>query len=56
MKPKPYRKTKASKPSDMSKMKWNAGGGKVQGVIAGPETSIGANPTKPSVDQGNSKK
>ena len=56
MKPKAYRKTKASKPSDMSKMKWNAGGGKVQGVIIGPESSVGTVATKPSTDQGDSKK
>ena len=58
MMPKPYRKKKASK-ADPKMTSWNpkndSGGGKVQGVIDGPESSIGSNPTKPSVDQGNSK-
>ena len=59
MKPKMYRKTKASKP-DPKMTAWNpkndSGGGKVQGVILGPESSIGTNATKASADQGNSKK
>jgi hypothetical protein len=40
-KPKPYRKTKVSKGSDLAKFKVNEGGGRVQGIIIGPETSTG---------------
>ena len=56
MKPKPYRKTKELKPTDLTKFKKNAGGGKVKGIIEGPESSIGSkNPSdaNPSVEQGN---
>ena len=53
MKPKPYRKTKASKGSNMGH--WNPkkdnGGGTVKGVIKGPMSSIGTCPTNPSVEQ-----
>ena len=51
-KPKMYRKTKESKGSDLSKFKDNAGGGPVQGVIIGPETSVGTVATTPSVATG----
>jgi hypothetical protein len=51
-KPKPYRKTKESKGSDMVKFKDNTGGGPVQGVIVGPETSVGTVATHPSVATG----
>ena len=55
MKPKMYRKTKST--SRPNKLPWikNKGGGTVKGVIAGPESSIGTNPTHPSVEQGNDK-
>jgi hypothetical protein len=51
-KPKPYRKTKESKGSDIYKFKDNSGGGPVQGVIVGPETSVGTVATSPSVGTG----
>lgn len=51
-KPKPYRKKKESKPSDMAKFKDNAGGGPVEGVILGPESSIGTVATHPTPAQG----
>ncbi len=51
-KPKVYRKTKESKGSDMAKFKDNAGGGPIQGVIIGPETSVGTVATSPSVATG----
>ncbi len=41
MKPKMYRKTKASKPSNLADFKNNAGGGPIKMVEAGPETSMG---------------
>ena len=54
MKPKMYRKTKSTKGSNMGD--WNPkkdnGGGTVQGVIIGPETSVGTTADHPSVDQG----
>ena len=52
MKPKPYRKTKKSKGSDMADFKNNAAGGEVKGIIVGPPTSIGTVATKPNVEQG----
>ena len=55
MKPKPYRKTKEVKGSDIAKFKVNEAGGKVEGVIIGPESSIGTVATHPQVDQGNDK-
>ena len=55
MKPKPYRKTKASRGSDIAKFKATEAGGSVAGVIIGPETSVGTVATHPSVDQGNEK-
>jgi len=55
MKPKMYRKTKESKGSDMAKFKPNEGGGRVEGVIIGPESSVGTVTTRPEVDQGNDK-
>ncbi len=51
-KPKPYRKTKESKGSDMAKFKDTEAGGPVQGVIVGPETSVGTVATSPSVATG----
>lgn len=57
MKPKPYRKTKKSKGSNISA--WNpekdTGGGEVKGVIKGPMSSIGTCATNPETDQGMSK-
>ena len=54
MKPKPYRKKKKSKGSDIAD--WNpkndTGGGKVEGVIIGPESSVGTTDDHPSADQG----
>jgi hypothetical protein len=54
MKPKMYRKKKKSKGSDIAD--WNPngdnGGGKVKGVIIGPESSVGTTDDHPSVDQG----
>jgi hypothetical protein len=55
MKPKMYRKTKESKGSDMAKFKANEAGGPVEGVIIGPESSMGTVATYPQVDQGNDK-
>ncbi len=51
-KPKVYRKTKPTKGSDMCKFKDNAAGGPVQGVIIGPETSVGTVATHPTVATG----
>lgn len=55
MKPKMYRKTKESKGSDMSKFKATEAGGRVEGIIIGPESSVGTVATRPEVDQGNDK-
>ena len=55
MKPKMYRKTKASNGSDLSKFKPTEAGGPVEGVIIGPESSVGTVATSPSADQGNEK-
>ena len=55
MKPKVYRKTKVSKGSDIAKFKANEAGGPVEGVIIGPESSVGTVATTPQVDQGNEK-
>ena len=56
MKPKPYRKMKESKGSDMATFKPNEAGGPVEGIIEGPESSIGSSgPSHPSVDQGKEK-
>jgi hypothetical protein len=41
--------------SDMSKFKATEAGGPVEGVIIGPESSVGTVATSPSVDQGNEK-
>ena len=53
-KPKPYRKTKKSKGSNISD--WNPkndnGGGKVKGTIIGPMSSVGTTDEHPSPDQG----
>ena len=43
MKPKVYRKTKPSNGSKMADYKINEGGGTVEGIIKGPESSIGSN-------------
>lgn len=57
MKPKMYRKTKATKGSDISE--WNpkndTGGGRVKGVIIGPESSVGTIATRPAANQGMNK-
>lgn len=57
MKPKMYRKTKASKGSDMIKFKANQGGGRLPGIIIGPESSTGSTDgkhiAKPHAEQGN---
>lgn len=54
MKPKPYRKTKPTKGSNMTA--WNpkrdTGGGRVEGTIIGPMTSVGTTVDHPSPDQG----
>ena len=55
MKPKVYRKKKSTKGTKAKPWTKNKGGGSVQGVIAGPKTSIGDNPTHPRVEQGNDK-
>jgi hypothetical protein len=55
MKPKVYRKTKSTKGSDIRLNKSNSAGGKVNGVIKGPISSIGDEATFPSVEQGNDK-
>jgi len=54
-KPKMYRKTKPTTGSDMIKFDANEAGGPVEGVIIGPETSVGTVATHPTVDQGNDK-
>ena len=53
MKPKMYRKTKPTKGSDIAKFKPTEAGGKVEGIIIGPESSVGTVATRPEVDQGN---
>ena len=54
MKPKPYRKKKSSKGSDITG--WNTkgdnGGGKVKGTIIGPMTSVGTVDKHPAPNQG----
>ncbi len=50
-----YRKTKPSKGSDIAKFKPTDAGGPVEGVIIGPESSVGTVATHPSTDQGNEK-
>jgi len=55
MKPKVYRKTKPTNGSKMSDYKINEGGGAVEGIIIGPESSIGTVATQPSVEQGKEK-
>ena len=55
MKPKMYRKTKASRGSDIAKFKATDAGGSVEGVIVGPESSVGTVATSPQTDQGNEK-
>jgi hypothetical protein len=55
MKPKMYRKTKASRGSDIAKFKATEAGGPVEGVIIGPESSVGTVATTPQADQGNEK-
>lgn len=54
MKPKMYRKTKGSSGSDIGKFKPNMPGG-VEGVIIGPESSVGTVASTPSADQGDEK-
>jgi len=44
-----------SKGSDIAKFKANEAGGPVEGVIIGPESSVGTVATTPQVDQGNEK-
>ena len=53
MKPKMYRKTKKTSMPKNKPWTKNKGGGAVKGVIVGPETSVGTNPTHPNVEQGN---
>ena len=55
MKPKMYRKTKASRGSELAKFKATEAGGPVTGVIVGPTSSVGTVATTPQVDQGNEK-
>ena len=59
MKPKVYRKTKANKGSDLAKYKNNNAGGKVKGIIVGPETSTGTTSgaycESPHTEQGDKK-
>ena len=55
MKPKMYRKTKESRGSNLTNWKTDDGGGPVEGVIIGPESSVGTVATNPSSDQGNDK-
>ena len=50
-----YRKTKASRDSDIAKFKATEAGGMVEGVIIGPTSSVGTVATTPQVDQGNEK-
>jgi hypothetical protein len=56
-KPKPYRKTKASKGSNISD--WNpendTGGGRVKGTIIGPLSSVGTTDDHPAPNQGMAK-
>ena len=54
-KPKMYRKKKESKGSDMASFKATDAGGPVEGVIIGPESSVGTVATVAQVDQGNEK-
>ncbi|MHC4158064.1 MAG: hypothetical protein ACYSSO_03205 [Planctomycetota bacterium] len=57
MKPKMYRKTKASRGSNIAD--WNPrndnGGGKFAGTIIGPMSSVGTTDDHPSPDQGMAK-
>ncbi len=53
--PKVYRKTKPTSGSKMADYKINEGGGPVEGVIIGPESSVGTVATTPSADQGKEK-
>ena len=55
MKPKPYRKTKPTKGSDLANFHPTEAGGGVEGVIVGPESSMGTVVDHPSADQGNDK-
>jgi len=55
MKPKVYRKSKKTGMPNKKPWAKNQGGGTVKGVIEGPKTSIGDNPTHPKVEQGNDK-
>ena len=56
MKPKPYRKTKSTKGSNLAEQnKTNSGGGTVAGVIKGPISSIGTDATPAHTEQGNDK-
>jgi len=54
-KPKVYRKTKTSSPSNIATYKINEGGGPVEGIIIGPESSTGTVSTFPKVEQGKEK-
>ena len=59
MKPKMYRRSKESKGSDLAKFKATEAGGSVEGIIVGPESSVGSNGENcahPQCDQGNDKK
>lgn len=57
MKPKPYRKTKSTKGSNMGHWnpKGNNAGGRVAGTIIGPLSSVGTTDDHPSPDQGSDK-
>ena len=55
MLPKVYRKTKPSGGKKNFPFEANHGGGKVEGVIIGPESSVGTVATRPEVDQGDDK-
>jgi len=50
-----YRKTKASRGSDIAKIKATEAGGPVAGVIIGPTSSVGTVATYPQADKGNEK-
>ena len=58
MKPKMYRKTKSTK-GDPSMTAWNPkkdnGGGRVQGTIIGPLSSVGTTDDHPAPNQGMAK-
>ena len=55
MLPKVYRKTKPSGGKKNFPFDATEAGGKVEGVIIGPESSVGTVATRPNVDQGDDK-